>query len=211
MRDPMPAAEHPLQSDRFRITGKAMAFCAPSGAGKTTLVRRLMEDRGDLAFSVSATNRAPRGTELDGVDYHFLDAATFQERVERGDFLEWEEVYEGRFYGTLISAVESIWASGRHAMFDVDVEGGIRLKALLGDHIRTVFVQPPSLAVLEARLRGRATDSEADIARRLAKAGQELERAVHFDEVIVNGDLDTAASDLQRVTLDFLGPESPRS
>ncbi len=209
MDDDMSTMESNPAQDRFRLTGKAMAFCAPSGAGKTTLVRRLLESRSDLAFSVSATNREPRGTEQDGVDYHFLDTETFRQRVNNGDFLEWEEVYEGRFYGTLKSAVESIWASGRHAMFDVDVEGGIRLKELLGNQIRTVFVQPPSLEILEARLRGRGTDSEEDIVHRLAKAGRELERAVHFDAVIVNGDLNAATSDLWNVATDFLGPEKP--
>ena len=140
----------------FEATGKALVFSAPSGAGKTTLVRSLMANRADVAFSVSATNRSPRGTERDGVDYHFLTTEAFRERVERGEFLEWEEVYDGRLYGTLREAVEQVWKAGQHVVFDVDVEGGIRLKEILGDHIRSVFVSPPSLEVLEHRLRLRA-------------------------------------------------------
>ena len=208
MSPTMSTADPAANRDPMVPTGKALAFCAPSGSGKTTLVRCLMAGRGDLAFSVSATNRAPRGEEQDGVDYHFLDTAAFRSRVAQGDFLEWEEVYDGRLYGTLKSAVDTIWAQGRHVMFDVDVEGGIRLKALLGDHIQTLFVQPPSLEVLEARLRGRGTDSEEEIARRLAKAERELARAAHFDVVIVNDDLDDACAELDRVAEAFLGPEN---
>ena len=205
------AAADSATDPRSLAPGKAMAFCAPSGSGKTTLVRHLMATRSDAAFSVSATNRAPRGAEQDGVDYHFLETAAFQARIQAGDFLEWEEVYEGRFYGTLHSAVEALWKAGQHVMFDVDVEGGIRLKELLGDRIRTVFVQPPSLEVLESRLRGRGTDSEADITRRLEKAGRELDRAAHFDVVIVNDDLDQACADLVREASEFLGPETPQA
>lgn len=191
----------------FEAAGKALVFSAPSGAGKTTLVRRLMADRADVAFSVSATNRSPRGTERDGVDYHFLTTEAFRERVDRGEFLEWEEVYDGRLYGTLREAVEQVWKAGQHVVFDVDVEGGIRLKEILGDHIRSVFVSPPSLEVLEHRLRLRATDSEEDIVRRLAKAERELGRAAYFDVILVNDDLETACGDLTKLAEEFLGPE----
>ena len=187
--------------------GKAMAFCAPSGAGKTTLVRRLMAERSDVAFSVSATNRPPRGSERNGVDYHFLSTESFQQRIESGDFLEWEEVYEGRFYGTLRAAVDAVWQSGKHVVFDVDVEGGIRLKEILGDRLRSVFVSPPSLEVLEDRLRKRATDSESEIERRLAKAEREMGRANRFDVVLINDDLETACGDLSSVAAEFLGPQ----
>ena len=191
----------------FEATGKALVFSAPSGAGKTTLVRRLMADRADVAFSVSATNRSPRGTERDGVDYHFLTTEAFRHKVDCGEFLEWEEVYDGRLYGTLREAVERVWKLGQHVVFDVDVEGGIRLKEILGDHIRSVFVSPPSLEVLEHRLRLRATDSEEDIVRRLAKAERELSRAEHFDVILVNDDLETACGDLTKLAEEFLGPE----
>lgn len=195
------------RSTPFAATGKALVFSAPSGAGKTTLVRRLMADRADVAFSVSATNRPPRGAERDGVDYHFLTTEAFRQKVDRSEFLEWEEVYDGRLYGTLREAVEQVWNAGQHVVFDVDVEGGIRLKDILGDHIRSVFVSPPSLEVLEHRLRQRATDSEADITRRLAKAERELGRAEHFDIILVNDDLETACGDLRKLAEEFLGPE----
>jgi len=200
-------SQKPPQPTLFEATGKALVFSAPSGAGKTTLVRRLMADRADVAFSVSATNRSPRGTERDGVDYHFLTTEVFRQRVDRGEFLEWEEVYDGRLYGTLREAVEQVWKAGQHVVFDVDVEGGIRLKEILGDHIRSVFVSPPSLDVLEQRLRLRATDSEEDIVRRLAKAERELGRAEHFDVILVNDDLETACGDLTKLAEEFLGPE----
>lgn len=195
------------QPGRFEATGKALAFSAPSGAGKTTLVRKLMEERADVAFSVSATNRPPRGTEEEGVDYHFLTTEEFRRRADRGDFLEWEEVYDGRFYGTLRTAVEAVWSRGLHVVFDVDVEGGIRLKEILGDHLKSIFVSPPSLSVLESRLRARATDQPKEIERRLAKASSEMERAEHFDVILVNDDLETACGELSKVAGGFLGPE----
>ncbi len=195
------------QPGRFEAAGKALVFSAPSGAGKTTLVHKLMEERADVAFSVSATNRSPRGTEADGVDYHFLTTEDFRRRVEKGDFLEWEEVYDGRLYGTLRAAVEAVWSQGLHVVFDVDVEGGIRLKEILGDHLKSIFVSPPSLSVLESRLRSRATDQPEEIDRRLAKASQEMDRAEHFDAVLVNDDLETACVELSRMAGEFLGPE----
>ena len=185
-------------------TGKAMAFCAPSGSGKTTLVRSLMAERSDVAFSISATNRAPRGTEVDGKDYHFMTTEIFQQRAEAGEFLEWEEVYPGRFYGTLKEEVNAIWARGQHVAFDVDVEGGIRLKSLLGDRILTVFVQPPSLAVLAQRLKRRGTDSPSEIERRLAKADREMKRAEFFDWILINDDLEAACLSLSKTAGSYL-------
>lgn len=198
---------HPTPNPQFLASGKALVFSAPSGAGKTTLVRRLMAQRPDVAFSVSATNRPPRGTERDGVDYHFLTTEEFRRKVDKGEFLEWEEVYDGRLYGTLRAAVEKVWDEGLHVVFDVDVEGGIRLKEILGEHIRSVFVSPPSLAVLEQRLRSRATDSGEEIDRRLAKAEREIARAEHFDRVLVNDDLETACGELTKLAAEFLGPQ----
>lgn len=184
---------------------KALVFSAPSGAGKTTLVRRLMAQRNDLAFSISATNRPLRGNEVSGEDYHFFSSEEFLARVEAGEFLEWEEVYPGRYYGTLRSEIELHWSKGKHILFDVDVEGGLRLKEILGDRILAVFVRPPSLEVLEARLRARGTESEADIAGRLAKAEAEMRRAPGFDVELVNGDLEEATAELVQRTQDFLG------
>lgn len=184
-----------------------MAFCAPSGSGKTTLVRHLMAHHPNAAFSVSATNRKPRGAEQDGVDYHFLTTEEFLRRAEQSQFLEWEEVYEGRFYGTLRSTVEGLWESGKHVMFDVDVEGGMRLKEMLGEQLLTVFVQPPSLETLADRLTLRGTDSPEDIAQRLAKAKLEMSRADRFDCVVVNDDLDVACAELLDLANAFLGPD----
>lgn len=192
-------------------TGKAMAFCAPSGSGKTTLVKSLMAERNDVAFSISATNRAPRGTEVDGKDYHFMTTAMFQQRVDDGDFLEWEEVYPGRYYGTLKEAVLSIWERGMHVAFDVDVEGGIRLKELLGTRILTVFVQPPSLAVLAERLERRGTDSPSEIERRLAKAEREMKRAEFFDQILINDDLSVACNELSKTAGAYLNPSGSAS
>ena len=190
---------------------KALVFSAPSGAGKTTLVRKLMAVRSDLAFSISATNRPPRGEEVHGQDYHFYSTEEFKARIEAGEFLEWEEVYPGRFYGTLKSEVERHWSAGKHILFDVDVEGGLRLKSILKDDILAVFVCPPSLEVLETRLRARGTDSEADISRRLAKAEVEMTRSPGFDVQLINDDLATATQALIQHAEGFLGPqpESP--
>ena len=186
---------------------KAMAFSAPSGAGKTTLVRRLMAERNDLAFSISATNRPLRGDEVDGEDYFFFTTEEFQAKIEAGDFLEWEEVYPGRYYGTLKSEVDRHWGAGRHILFDVDVEGGLRMKELLGDRLMSIFVRPPSLEVLEARLRTRGTDSEEDIVRRVDKAAKEMLRAPGFDVELVNDDLERAAAELISHAGGFLGAE----
>ena len=188
---------------------KALVFSAPSGAGKTTLVRQLMAERDDLAFSISATNREPRGDEVNGHDYHFFSTEGFKERIAAGEFLEWEEVYPGRFYGTLKTEVQRHWATGKHILFDVDVEGGLRLKSILKDEILAVFVRPPSLKVLEERLRRRGTDSEEDIARRLAKAETEMERSPGFDVELVNDVLEKATKELILRTEVFLGPTEP--
>lgn len=189
---------------------KAIAFSAPSGAGKTTLVHRLMGHRADLAFSISATNRPLRGQEVNGADYYFFSTEEFLSRAEQGEFLEWEEVYSGRYYGTLKTEIERHWKRQRHILFDVDVEGGLRLKELLGDQVLTVFVRPPSLEVLEQRLRARGTDSEADIERRMSKAGAEMKLASGFDLELVNGDLEKATSELFHWADGFLGKaESP--
>ena len=170
--------------------GKAVIFSAPSGAGKTTIVRHLLgHPELNLAFSISATTRPPRGTEQDGVDYHFLSVPSFQSRIESGDFLEWEEVYPGKFYGTLHAELERLWGEGKTVVFDVDVVGGANLRRLLGDTALAVFIQPPSLEVLRERLESRRTDDPERIEERLAKAQWELEQHVHFDKVLINDNL----------------------
>jgi guanylate kinase len=183
---------------------KLLVLSAPSGSGKTTLVRRLMSDFPNLAFSISATSRSPRGQEVDGVDYYFISKEEFAQRIESKDFLEWEEVYSGTFYGSLLSEALRIEDEGKTAVFDIDVAGGLRLKRKHPEACLALFIQAPSLEVLEQRLRGRGTESDDKIAMRLAKAKQELATASSFDHCIVNDDLDRAYAELKRLVGPFL-------
>ena len=195
----MPAGSKP-QGD-----GLAIIFSAPSGAGKTTLVRHLMTKMElSLGFSVSATTRGPREGEVNGKDYHFLPPEDFAEKVKNAAFVEYEEVYEGLSYGTLCSEVEKLWRDGRTPLFDVDVVGGQTLKAVFGDSALSIFVMPPSLFALEDRLRGRGTEDEAALEKRIAKAQQELEAASAFDLRLVNDDLDLAKQEAEDMVGDFL-------
>ena len=175
--------------------GQLLILSAPSGAGKTTLVRRLMARLPLLAFSISATTRAPRGNEEDEVDYHFLSTEAFLERVDRDEFLEWEEVYPGRYYGTLKSEVQRLWSEGKVVVFDIDVVGGLNLKKQFGQDALALFVAPTSLEVLGQRLRNRGTETEEQIALRLTKAQWELTQAPDFDHILVNDDLDRATAE----------------
>jgi len=195
----MPAGTKP-QGD-----GRAIIFSAPSGAGKTTVVRHLMSNP-DLAlgFSVSATTRAPRAGETDGHDYHFLTVEDFASRLADRAFVEHEEVYEGLSYGTLCSEVERLWTEGRTPLFDVDVVGGQTLKSVFGDSALSIFVMPPSIEALESRLRGRGTEDEASVQKRLGKAAQELEAAPAFDVQLVNDDLETAFAEATQLVSNFL-------
>lgn len=173
---------------------KVVIFSAPSGSGKTTIVREILPQFPNLQFSISATSRAPRGSELDGVDYYFFSTEQFLQAVEAEKFIEWQEVYAGTCYGTLRAEVERIWNSGGVVVFDVDVVGGVNLKRIFGDSALSIFIMPLSIEVLRQRLVGRATDSAEAIERRLAKASTEIEFAPKFDKVIVNDDLPTAVS-----------------
>ena len=184
--------------------GKAILFSAPSGCGKMTIIGQLMQYFDCFDFSISATSRAPRGEERDGVDYHFLSHDEFMRRVEAGDFLEWEEVYQGTCYGTLKSEVSRIWERGRVIVFDVDVNGGRNIKRYFGDDALSIFVMPPSLEVLEQRLRSRGTDSEEAIVKRLARSAEELKQAPQFDVTIVNDDLERAVAETRAVVENFL-------
>ncbi len=184
--------------------GKLVIFSAPSGSGKTTIVRRLLSHFPQFEFSISATSRQPRGSEQHGVDYYFLTPEEFAEAVREERFVEWEEVYAGTCYGTLRSEMERIWAKGNVIVFDVDVLGGINLKRIFGEDACSIFVQPPSIEELERRLRGRATDSEEIIAKRVAKAEFELSKAPEFDHVVVNDDLDTAVNETIDIINAFL-------
>lgn len=181
-----------------------MIFSAPSGSGKTTIVKHLLARFSELEFSISATSRAPRGEERDGVDYYFLDAAEFAARVEAGAFVEWEEVYAETCYGTLRAEIERIWDREHVVVFDVDVVGALNIKKLFGEQALSIFIMPPSVEALRVRLEGRGTDSPEAIERRLAKAEQEIGYAPRFDRVIVNDDLETAYAEAVRVVGDFL-------
>ncbi|MFM9985932.1 MAG: guanylate kinase [Flavobacteriales bacterium] len=185
--------------------GKAIIFSAPSGAGKTTLVHHLLGiDDLRLSFSVSATTRVRRGHELDGKDYHFMDVDTFLDKAKNGDFVEWEEVYNNQFYGTLKSEIEGIWSNGRNVIFDVDVLGGINLKKIFGGDAFSVFVRPPSLEVLRFRLRNRSTETSEKIAMRIEKAQSELAYEDQFDTVIVNDILEDALLQAEMKVRQFL-------
>lgn len=171
--------------------GKAIIFSAPSGSGKTTIVQHLLKNNNDLGFSISASTRDRRGrTEKDGKDYYFLTQEDFRSRIKNEEFIEWEEVYEGNFYGTLKSEIERIWQEGKNVIFDVDVKGGINLKNYFGDRALAVFVKVPSLEVLKTRLNDRGTDSEASISRRLFKVEFEMGFEDKFDVTLINEDLD---------------------
>jgi len=188
------------------IKGKLIVFSAPSGSGKTTVVRKLMEDPNlKLAFSISATTRPSRENETNGHDYFFLDPDTFRAKIAADEFLEWEEVYDDRFYGSLISETEKMLAEGKNVAFDIDIAGGFSIKKQYGKEALLLFLKPPSLEVLEERLRKRGTDSEADILTRLGKAEKELSFSDRYDVVIINDDLDVAVEQTRSVILSFLG------
>jgi guanylate kinase len=182
------------------MAGKALIFSAPSGSGKTTLVRHLINNNSDLGFSISASTRDKRGrTEQDGKDYHFLTPEQFKQKIDSGDFIEWEEVYAGNFYGTLKTEIEKIWQAGKNVIFDVDVKGGINLKKYFGDRALAIFVKVPSIEVLESRLKERGTESDESLSRRLFKAKFEMTFQDKFDVVLVNEDLNKSLAEAQKL------------
>ena len=184
--------------------GKLVIFSAPSGSGKTTIVRELLKRFDCFEFSISATSRKPRGQEQHGVDYYFMTNEEFKAHVESDDFVEWEEVYQGTCYGTLKAEMNRIWDNGHVILFDVDVMGGINLKRLFGEDACSVFIMPPSVEELERRLRGRGTDAEDVIIKRIAKAEFELSKADAFDHVVVNDDLQEAVDATAAIIADFI-------
>jgi len=186
------------------MEGKLVIISAPSGAGKTTIVKHLLDSGLNLAFSVSATTRPIRGNETDGEDYFFLTVQEFKKKVENSEFVEWEEVYKDLFYGTLKSELEKIWANGQHVLFDVDVKGGINLKNKFGTKAIAIFVMPPSVGELENRLIKRGTDTIEKIRIRVEKAKEELKLANQFDTVIVNHQLDKAKEEASKIVSSFL-------
>ncbi len=188
-------------------TGKLIIFSAPSGSGKSTIVQWLMKEHPEfnLAFSISATTRAPRGTEKNGVEYLFLSEDDFRKKIDNDEFLEYEEVYKGRFYGTLKSQVDTQTAKGENVVFDVDVKGGCNIKKFYGDRALSIFIQAPSVDELRRRLEGRGTDSEEAIKNRLAKASYEITFAPKFDHIVVNDNLEKAEKETYKLVKDFLG------
>uniref|UniRef100_UPI003FF0E0B5 guanylate kinase n=1 Tax=Prevotella sp. TaxID=59823 RepID=UPI003FF0E0B5 len=186
--------------------GKLIIFSAPSGSGKSTIISRLMQHPElHLAFSVSCTSRAPRGTERNGVEYFFITPEEFRERISRDEFLEYEEVYADRFYGTLKQQVETQAARGENVVFDVDVKGGCNIKQYYGDRALSIFIQPPSIEELRHRLVGRATDAPEVIEQRIERAALELTFAPKFDRVVINDDLDRAVEETLRIVREFVG------
>lgn len=185
------------------MSGKAILFSAPSGSGKTTIVRELLATLPQLGFSVSATTRARRDGEENGKDYFFLTADEFRTRIAAGDFVEWEEVYDGLFYGTLKSEVERLWQAGKDVVFDVDVKGGLSLKNYFGDRALAVFVDVPSLEVLRDRLISRGTETEESLRKRLDRAAYESGFRDRFDIIIINDKLDKAIAEAREAYLDF--------
>jgi len=186
------------------MQGKLIIFSAPSGAGKTTIVRHLLSRNLDLEFSISATSREKRHNEINGRDYYFLSAEEFKSKIDNNEFLEWEEVYTGTFYGTLKSEVERIRSKGMNVIFDVDVVGGCNIKKYYGADALAVFVQPPSVEELQKRLLYRSTDTPEVIEKRIQKAEYELTFASQFDQIIVNEHLDKAFEDAEKCVHEFL-------
>lgn len=184
--------------------GKCIIVAAPSGAGKTTIVHHLLEDIPELAFSISACNRPPRPHERNGEDYHFLTTEEFLKKVNDDEFLEWEEVYDNQYYGTLKSEIKRIWEQGKHVIFDVDVIGAKNLKKSLGDNALSIFIMPPSVEELEERLKKRHTEDEESLEKRINKASLEMQEATHFDVVILNDKLNIAIEETKEKVHSFI-------
>ncbi len=186
------------------MKGKLVIFSAPSGAGKTTLVKHLLDQNLGLEFSVSATSRQPRPGEINGKDYYFLSEEAFRKKIDNNEFLEWEEVYSGILYGTLKKEVERIRNSGKHVVFDVDVVGGVNIKSYYGKDALAVFVKPPSVKELRTRLENRSTETEEKINMRIAKAEQELTYESRFDAVVINEQIEQAKKRAEKLVSDFI-------
>jgi len=184
--------------------GKLVIVSAPSGAGKTSIVKYILKHQPGLEFSISATSRPPRDGEMDGLDYYFMAADEFMKKIDNNDFVEWEEVYNNIFYGTLRSEIKRIWDKGRNIIFDVDVKGGISLKKEFGERAISLFIKPPGIDELRKRLIKRGTDHPADIEVRINKASEEMTDAVSFDKVIINDDLDKACNEALMICKGFL-------
>jgi len=189
------------------MSGKLVIFSAPSGAGKTTIVKYLLQQKFNLEFSISACNRQPRGGEVDGKDYYFLTTEDFKQKIEDNDFVEWEQVYEGRYYGTLKSEVARIWSNNNNVVFDIDVIGAINIKKQYGDRALSLFIMPPSIEELHNRLVKRGMDSVDDIGKRVEKAQQEIAYSNKFDYVILNDNLEKAQKEAELILSEFLNKD----
>ncbi len=195
-----------LDKKSVKKKGKLLVFSAPSGSGKTTIVRHLLsKSHLNLEFSISATSRDKREHEIDGKDYYFISTKSFKNKIKNDEFLEWEEVYRDNFYGTLKTEVERIWAEGKHVIFDIDVVGGLRIKKKFPEETLAVFVKPPSVDELKIRLKKRSTESEDKINMRVAKASVEMATAPQFDKIIKNYDLQTALEEAEVLVAQFVG------
>ena len=200
----MSASEETTAPEK-RDTGKLIVFSAPSGSGKTTIIHHLLQQPElQLGFSISAASRSPRGQEVDGKDYYFLDLKEFKQKIKNNEFLEWEEVYRDNFYGTLHSEVERIWSQGKHVIFDIDVVGGLDIKKIYPERTLAVFVQPPSIEELKIRLKKRKTESEDKINMRVAKASTEMATAPQFDAIILNDNLELAKQEAYQLVKKFI-------
>ncbi len=178
------------------MSGKVIVVSAPSGAGKTSIVRHILDYLPELSFSTSATTRAMRDGEVNGKDYHFMSVDDFKKEISNDNFLEWEEVYDNQFYGTLKSEIERIWNEGKTVIFDVDVKGGMNIKNYFGDNALSIFIEPPTIEELERRLRNRGTENNESLKKRVQKAEYELSFAPKFDKVVLNDDLDKARQEV---------------
>ena len=186
------------------MEGKCIILCAPSGAGKTSITKYLLQQDLGLEFSISACNREQRGDEINGVDYHFLSTEAFKNQINNDEFVEWEEVYKENYYGTLKTEINRIWNRGKNVIFDVDVEGGLSLTKHFGENALAIFIKPPSFEALESRLRRRGTEDEEKIQQRLAKAEKELDYSKWFDYIIVNDELEKAQQEVLTLVNSFL-------
>lgn len=189
------------------MEGKLIIVSAPSGAGKTTIVKQMIERGLPLEFSISACSRSMRQNEINGKDYYFLSVSEFKQKIENNEFVEWEEVYKGNYYGTLKSEINRIWQNEKHVLFDVDVQGGVNLKNKFKEKSLSVFIQPPRIDELEKRLRGRGTETEESIKKRVDKANLEMTFMNKFDKIIVNDILEKAVDEICACVLEFLNDE----
>lgn len=200
----MSASGHVAKPFWGDLAGKCIIFSAPSGAGKTTIVKYLLRQIPDLKFSISAASRQPRGREVNGKDYHFFTVPEFKERIEKNEFVEWEEVYANNFYGTLKSEVLQAWKNNKTVVFDVDALGGKNLKSIFGERAISIFIKPPSLFVLEQRLKNRGTETAEQIKMRLDKANEEISHADDFDYTLLNDNLEKACAEIKVIIQDFI-------